>query len=79
MPGFQYMPGAWHVDRISERMAPKQRPYSVVLKLQALEVAEKTSKEAGVRRYVIGSHYGYRYSGTPLAGADAEISEGGPR
>ena len=52
MPSLQYMPGEWHIDHISERMAPKRRPYLVVLKLQAMEVAEKTSKEAGVRQYV---------------------------
>ena len=43
------MPGAWHnihVTMIAPAMATKRKLYTVTTKLQAAEVAEKTSKAA---------------------------------
>ena len=42
MPGLQYMPGAWHIDRV----VIQQQDDSV----EAVEVAEKTLKEAEARQ-----------------------------
>ena len=50
MLGLQHMPEACHIDHVSKTMASKQRAYLVVLKLQAVEVAERTFKEVGTRQ-----------------------------
>ena len=45
------MPGAWHNTHVALAMATKRKAYTVTTKLQAVEVAEKTSKEAAARQF----------------------------
>ena len=45
------MPGVWHSTHVALAMATKRKAYTVTIKLQAMEVAEKMSKEAAARQF----------------------------